>query len=73
MTSEEGPSTGGPSSTEGATVATYNADDVSNKPTGVVKGASKPTTTTADWVPEAKVVEAPVKTAPKKQSRASKK
>ena len=55
---------------------TYNADDVTNAPTGAVKGASKPTTTNADWVPDAvegKVVEAPAKTTVRKQSRASKK
>lgn len=56
-------------------MATYHADDVTNQPTGAVQGATGPTTTHADWVPdaevEAKVVEAPKKTAARKQSRAS--
>lgn len=63
-------------------MTTTNADDVTNEPTGDTLGASKPTTTNADWVPEtsggsdtveAKTVEAPPKTTARKQSQASKK
>lgn len=56
---------------------TYHADDVTNEPTGAVQGATTPTTTHADWVPdttvEAKVVETPKKSAPRKRTRAESK
>lgn len=59
-------------------MTTYNADDVSNEPTGDTQGPTGPTTTSADWVPdtepaESKVVAAPKKTAARKRTRASSK